>query len=251
MNKKFKDPRMSSLETGKVKGIGMFEKLGLKIAGTIDGARGLPRDDGNGQWQSPHLSRELHSYDEFCAKIWGRRQIAREKDYARLGSLMVFIVRTEAQHALASVELQDRADERAESSRSRRSGESKVSDDVIASRRARERDILLAPFAGKVANLQSQLDSATGQFSDLRSELIEDNNAVRMICTRVKNHVMQRIDVYWNAAMRRHPDKVKMPAVPSVELTSDAEEAYLEPHKEMMEMADMLSRKLSSQKKEE
>lgn len=57
--------RISKLSKGKVKGIG------LKIAGRIDGSRNLPRECGDGHWISPHLDREVRSYDEFSSRMWG------------------------------------------------------------------------------------------------------------------------------------------------------------------------------------
>ena len=63
------------LEKGKTKNIGFFESVSLKIAGRSDGAHGLPRQDGGGEWISPMLSKEIHSYKEFCDRIWGKLQI--------------------------------------------------------------------------------------------------------------------------------------------------------------------------------
>lgn len=46
-----------------------------------------------------------------------------------------------------------------------------------------------------------------------------------------------RIDVYWNSALMRHPEGADMPVIPTLELRNDAEEAYLQPHKELMKRA--------------
>ena len=46
-----------------------------------------------------------------------------------------------------------------------------------------------------------------------------------------------RLDVYWNSALRCHPDGASMPVVPVLELKDEAEEAYLRPHKELMKRA--------------
>ena len=54
-NKKLKDSRISNLSKGKVKGIGFFEGIGLKIRGRIDGARNLPRENNDGSWVRPIL----------------------------------------------------------------------------------------------------------------------------------------------------------------------------------------------------
>ena len=47
-NNQQKTTRLSSLKKGRVKRIGFFERIGLKIAGYTDGKRNLPRDDASG-----------------------------------------------------------------------------------------------------------------------------------------------------------------------------------------------------------
>lgn len=83
-----KNSRISKLSKGKIKGLGIFEKIGLKIVGFIDGRRSLPREDTAGGWDSPHLDREVRSYDEFASRMWGHLQIEEETAYAHLGKLM-------------------------------------------------------------------------------------------------------------------------------------------------------------------
>lgn len=94
-NNKQKTTRLSSLKKGKVKRIGFFERIGLKIAGYADGKRNLPRDGASG-WMSPHLDKEIRSYDEFASQMWGRLQVEEEEDYARLGELMDSIAHTKS-----------------------------------------------------------------------------------------------------------------------------------------------------------
>ena len=64
-NKSLKNSRVSNLNKGKVKGVGFFESIPLKIAGRSDGKHGLPRE-ADGEWLSPHIEREGRSYDEFA-----------------------------------------------------------------------------------------------------------------------------------------------------------------------------------------
>ena len=74
-------------------------------------------------------------------------------------------------------------------------------------------------------------------FSELHSKLVEDDNTTRLICHRVKNHILMRIDTYWNSVLRHHPDNACMPVLPILEIKDDAEEVYLRPHKELMKRA--------------
>ena len=95
-------------------------------------------------------------------------------------------------------------------------------------------------------SLQSKLTAEIDEFSQLRNKIIEDNNSTRMICNRVKDHIYQRLDIYWNAALRKHSDNEKMPVVPSVEVESRSENVYLEPHELLMHKAEMFSMQLSN-----
>ncbi len=112
-NNQQKTTRLSSLKKGKVKRIGFFEKIGLKISGYADGKRNLPRDGVSG-WMSPHLDKEVRSYDEFASRMWGRLQVEEEENYARLGELMDSIAHTkslldEAKSALDGAETKEKS----------------------------------------------------------------------------------------------------------------------------------------------
>lgn len=240
-----KKSRLSNLKKGKVKNVGFFEKLGLKIAGYSDGKRNLPRDSSCG-WMSPHLDKEIRSYDEFASRMWGRLQVEEEEDYARLGELMDSIAHTkelldEAKSTLGGAEAKENP-----ADKSRKNGESKLTDAQVASRRSREREKRLSPLKGRVGSLQSKLTTEIDEFSLLRNKIIENNNSTRMICNRVRDHIYQRIDIYWNAALRKHSDKSKMPVVPCIEVTSRSESVYMEPHKLLMHKAEAFSKELSN-----
>ena len=249
-HKHLRDTRISKLSTGRVKGIGFFEGIVLKITGRIDGTRNLPRECDDGHWISPHLDREVHSYDEFSSRMWGQLQIEEEDEYVRLGALMDSIVHTKAQLKTARAELKDALAYEGVPSTSRKHGESKLTEAQVATRRANERAKRLAVFRSRIGALQSRFDSKVDEFLTLRNKIIEDNNSTRMICTRVKEHLLQRMDVYWNAALHKHSENARMPAVPSIEVTSRAEIAYMELHKVLMQKAEMIGQSLSKDETE-
>ena len=87
-------------------------------------------------------------------------------------------------------------------------------------------------------------------FSARRNKIIEDNNSTRMICSRVRDHLYQRLNVYWNSALHKHSENDRMPAVPTVEVTSRAEMVYMEPHSVLMQKAERLSQFLSKNETE-
>ena len=246
-----RNARISNLSTGKVKGVGFFEGVVLKIIGRIDRTRNLPRECADGYWISPHLDREVRSYDEFASRIWGQLQIEEEKEYIKLSVLLDSIVHTKAQLKTARAELKEAMTYEGAPGTYRKHGESKLTESQVATRRARERFKRLAVFRSRVDALQSRLDSQVDEFLTLHNKIIEENNSTRMICDRVKHHLLQRMDVYWNAALPRRSENARMPTVPSVEVTSRAEIAYMEPHKALMQKAEIfLSQSLSQDEME-
>ena len=249
-HKHLRDTRISKLSTGRVKGIGFFEGIVLKITGRIDGTRNLPRECDDGHWISPHLDREVRSYDEFSSRMWGQLQIEEEDEYVRLGALMDSIVHTKAQLKTARAELKDALAYEGVPSTSRKHGESKLTDAQVATRRANERAKRMAPLRSRVSTLQGKLIAEVDEFSTLRNKIIEDNNSNRMICARVRDHLFQRLNVYWNSALYKHSENARMPAVPSIEVTSRAESVYMESHKVLMQRAELLSQSLSKEEKE-
>ena len=242
--------RISYLNKGKVKGIGFFEGIALEIRGRIDGSRNLPRECDDGHWCSPHLDREVRSYDEFSSKMWGQLQIEEEDEYARLGALMDSIGNTLVQLETAKADLKEALSYEGTHDKSRKHGENKLTDAQVAARRANERAKRLAPLRSRINTLQSKLVTEVDEFSSLRNKIIEDNNSTRMICARVRDHLLQRMDVYWNSAMHKHSENTKMPVVPSIEVASRAEAVYMESHKALMRRAELLSRSLSKEEKE-
>lgn len=244
-NTQQKNTRILNLRKGKVKRIGFFEKLWLKIAGYFDGRRNLPRKSDCG-WISPHIDKEVRSFDEFASRMWGSLQVEEEENYARLGELMDSIAHTkllldEAKSTLDEAEIKEKS-----ADNSRKKGESKLTDAQVTARRTNEKAKRLAPLKNSVNSLQSKLTAEIDEFSQLRNKIIEDNNSTRMICNRVKDHIYQRLDIYWNAALRKHSDNEKMPVVPSVEVESRSETVYLAPHELLMHKAEMFSIQLSN-----
>lgn len=246
-----KRTRLSNLQKGKIKGIGPFEKIGLSFAGHIDGKRGLPRNSDSG-WMSPRLAREMHAYAEYTSELWGALQIDQEENYARLGELMDSIEDTKKLLEDAKETLNAEAAKEKAVDLSRKTGESKLTDSQVAARRSRERAIKIAPFRSRVSTLEAALNTEIEDFRKLHRKLLEDNNSTRMICNKVKDHLQQRLAVYWNAAMRSHPDGQKMPETPQLDIPFFSEQMYLEPHKSLlMEKADLFSLKLLDIKHQE
>ena len=248
-NNQMRISRISNLSKGKIKGVSFFERIFLKLSGYFDGKRSLPRENSSGEWISPHIDREVRSFDEFSSRIWGHLQIEEEGDYAHLGELMDSLIHTRAQLKDAETALEEASGHENTPDVIRKHGESRLTEEQVIARRVREKENRLAPFKAKVDSLRNKLSAEIDSFSQLFNKIIEDNNSTRMICNRVKDHLHQRIDVYWNAALLKHSDN-KMPVIPCVVVSSNAEEAYMEPHKPIMKRAELLSQSLSEDEKE-
>ena len=234
---KMRKQRYKKVNNGKGKKIGSFEAICLKIRGFCDGHKGFPRQTDSNDWYSPFMNQEANSFEEFCSHTWGSLQIENEGEYARLEELMYDIRQKKGLLEVAKADF-TAADKRENDSESaRKKGEDNLTDAQIRARRKAEKEKKLAPVKKKVAGLEQELKNAEEAFSALHSKLVEDDNTTRLICHRVRDHILMRLDVYWNSALRRHPDGASMLMVPVMELKDEAEEVYLSLHKILMKRA--------------
>ena len=216
---KMRKQRYKKVNNGKGKKIGSFEAICLNIRGFCDGRNGFPRQTDSNDWYSPFMNQEANSFGEFCSHTWGSLQIENEGEYARLEELMDGISQKKGLLEMAKADLAVVATRENDSEFARKKGEDNL------------------PVKKKVADLEQELKNAEEAFSALHSKLVEDDNTTRLICHRVRDHILMRLDVYWNSALRRHPDGASMPVVPVIELEDEAEEAYLSLHKVLMKRA--------------
>ena len=116
----------------------------------------------------------------------------------------------------------------------RKIGEEKLNDNQIRVRRMNEQDDRLEPYRRQIGVLEGELKSMLEELSGIRYRLVEEYNTTIMICKRIKNHTLQRLDVYWDASFHKHPDKALMPTVPNVSLPVEAEGVYTNIHKMLL-----------------
>lgn len=226
------------LTHGKAGRIGWFESIPLKLSGRKDGSCGLPKKDDVGEWNSAVLSRESHSFKEFCDKTWGRLQIDLAERFSRLGYLVNETERLEKRLEEIRQELEKAENITATASGAERHrGEELLSERQIKHRRARENAKRLQPYRSVKQSLEVELRECLQEAIAIRSEITEANNTARLICERVMDHTRQRIDVYWNAALNSHPQGERLPAAPSVRLVPEAELVYFQQHRLFLEAA--------------
>lgn len=229
--------RYKKVNNGKGKKIGFFEAICLKIRGFCDGRKGFPRQTDSNDWYSPFMNQEANSFAEFCSHTWGSLQIENEGEYARLEELMDGIRQKKELLEMAKADLSVAAKRENDSESACKKGEDNLTDTQIRARRKAEKEKKLAPLKSKKEGLEQELKNAEEAFSALHGKLVEDDNTTRLICHRVRDHILMRLDVYWNSALRRHPDGASMPVVPVIALEDEAEEAYLSLHKVLMKHA--------------
>lgn len=237
---KMSKQRHKKVNTGKGKKVGFFESIGLKIKGFCDGRKGFPRKTDDKDWYSPFMDQEVNSFEEFCSHTWGNLQIENEGEYARLEELVDGIRQKKGLLETARADLAVAVKKENNSEVVRKQGEDKLTDAQVKARRKAEKDKKLALLKSKVTGLEQELQAAEEAFLELHSQLIEDDNTTRLICHRVRDHILMRLDVYWNSALRHHTDGVSMPVMPMLELEDEAEEVYFRPHKELMKRADAI-----------
>lgn len=230
--------RLRKLNKGAVRHMGWTEALGLKIAGRRDGQQGLPREDGNGSWTSPFVSREADSYEEFCSRMWSMLQLETESDFAKLNALTDSIPLTRRRIAEAEDALEQAEQEVIHFTR--RKGEENLTEDQVHARRKREQERSMAPVVLQLRQLNEQLEVQLAEFSRLHCRLEEDANTIRMAVNSVREHTLQRMDIYWNAALREHPEGMRMPVTPGAMLSGRSEETYLALHRALNEKAEAL-----------
>lgn len=230
--------RQKHLTRGKVKAPGALEILRLRRLGRQDGIQGLPRQDGEGNWSSPFVSREQNSCEEFCSHMWAMLQLEHEGDFARLNELTAVIPMAGDRIRTLQQELAPIPEESPFPPRKR--GEEELTEDQVRARRAREREKELAPRKEALAQLEAQLRAETEELISLFSRLEQDGNTVRIYLHRVREHSRQRLDIYWNAALRCHPEGDALPPVPEIIPSTRAEEAYWALHRHLAEKAAAL-----------
>ena len=235
----------------RMKDITPIEKIKMRFAGRNDGKRGLPRELDDGSFSSPFLQKEACRYDEYSTGMWCDCQMQEEAAFTNLQILIDTILQKESQlHEVRSVleaaEIQEEA-----LYTTRRMGESRLTEGQVISRRKRESERKLAPLRAKVSALEDEIEKCCNECTQIYDRMIELHNTTRMICRKTNDHVLQRIAVYWDSMLKKHPDKNKMPVIPTFELSLKSENVYMALHESLMHCADELIKSISNNSKKE
>lgn len=210
--------RRRSLERGKAASLNFFEALAMKRDGTMDGQKGLLRQTEDGTWQSSKLRELTDACEEYCSRLFGHLKLEEETTFQALGTLLDKVAPMQAALSQAKASLQA---EQAKpfSPTERKVGEENLTEAQVIARRRAEREKRLQPFHQSVeAKTKTVEDTLNTIFSGI-SHLKESFDSTCKIQDRVTQHCLQKIDVYWRAAMQ-HLDS--LPPVPEIGFTNQA-----------------------------
>lgn len=231
--------RAHMLANGKVKAPGLWERLRLRRLGRADGKRGLPARGEDGCWRSALLDAEANAYEEYANRAWGSLQLGMEASFEMLGklsdSVAARLAEIEALQARLVAALPENANEP-----QRKTGEEELEESTVRSRRMRERERAAAPLREALCSEQEKLRDERESLRECFHELEEEAKSTSLVCARLAEHSRLRVDLYWNAALRRHPQAQEMPVVPTLTLQRRAEERYEALHREALARVKML-----------
>lgn len=231
--------RAHMLAAGKVKAPGLWERLWLRRLGRADGKRGLPARGEDGCWRSALLDAEANAYEEYATRVWGGLQLGLEPSFEILGklsdSVAARLVKIETLQAHLAAALPENIGEL-----QRKTGEEALEESTVRSRRMRERERAAAPLREALLVEEEKLGEERDALRKLFNELEEEAKSACLVCARLGEHSRLRADLYWNAALRRHPQAQEMPVIPTLTLQRRAEEQYDALHREALARAKEL-----------
>lgn len=239
--------RVRSLNKGKVKSLGLFERMSMKWAGFVDGKKDLLTCDSDGIWQSSVLKQEKDSYEEFCAKLLGGLKLEEEEAFKKLNLLFDRIILLRKKH-LADMETLNKALEEETDFTKRREGEENLSEMQVAARRERERSQKLQLLRDKVEISENELSDTMEMIFENLSHIKENLDSTSKMMDRVLQHCQQRVDVYWRSVLCCRSN---LPAVPEVVFSNISEEKCYRHYQEAEERAEKLRSELETELQKE
>ncbi len=214
------------LKKGKTKGLLLSETVRMFWLGTRDGKNGIPRENEEKVWMSAIINKQKNEYEEYCDQKWGYLQIELNDCHERCDVLMKEICLIGSKLEAAREKEKKYEPVLIE----KRRGEEGLSDNQILARRRREEARKKAKNHQEVANLEDELSTKYHDLAQEHNHIVESTNSVRMICERVMNHTNQRLDIYWRAVLKVHPEKERMPMVVTELKEPQAETTYRMQH---------------------
>lgn len=238
-----RNQRIKSLDKGKTKSLGFFEKISMKYAGWVDSRKGLFRCNTDGVWQSSILKQEVDSFEEFCAEQIGRLKIEEEEVFKQMNVCFDEVIPLRKKLFDAKKRLKEAEAVEVDLSL-RKEGEENLTEVQVVARRSRERDELLQPLKISVDQYEKQLSDTVKDIFSKLSQIKESFDSTVKICNRILQHSQRRIDVYWRSAMRHISE---LPALPAVSFSNSAEKSFADHYDKVVARAEKLREELASE----
>lgn len=238
MNKKnFYQKNSALIRKYKKNKLGFLETVQLTVSGYVDGLRELPMVNAEGLWLSPFMVKEKDAYDKFCSSIWTDLQMENKDLYAKAEESADKMHRLEAALKEARKGLHDAVCVEEDVEVVRKTGEDQLTEEQVKRRRKQEKMKRFTPLVNNIKDLEEQVGKEVDKLIKIYPKLSEDIETTKMLCDCGKEHMKQRLDVYWNAALYKHPNHASMPAGPGLipETGCKAQEIYLEKHEKLLE----------------
>lgn len=235
--------RIQSLDKGKTKSLGFWEKISMKYAGWVDGRKGLLRCNADGEWQSSVLKQEVDAYEEFCAKQIGCLKLEEQDVFEQMNICFDEVVPLRKKLSDAKKRLADAEAVDVDLSL-RKEGEENLTEIQVVARRSRERNELLHPLKVDVEQYEKQLSDTVRDIFSKLSQVKESFDSTVKITNCILRHSQRKIDVYWRSAMRHIPD---LPALPAVAFTNISEQSFADHYNKVAAKAETLRAELASE----
>lgn len=205
------------------------EKRHLIKAGKKDGAKGFPRAGEDNIITSSNIEGEIEALYECETDIWSLLQLQVEPRIQEMKDLYNKIPLLENELKIAEAKLQEIQGEKTNLN-TRTRGDEKLTDGQVFSRRQAEYNRKIKPYKDKVDQTKQEIYDCKLTFEKLMTEIVETQNYTRMKCQKICNHTRQRIDIYYGAALLKHPLSNELPPILKIKLIPEGELTYLAQH---------------------
>ncbi len=239
--KKLRNRRLNALNRRNAASLNVVETLAMRLRGRFDAKRELPKLMDDGAWDSPRIRIERRKYFERTSKLWAGLSVEHQEPAAKLYKLMASADICGNDLESARMLWEDARKAAQAETPVRLKGEDKLTDSQLAARRSAETRKANAPLKEKLERLEGEYAAYIAEIARVRSEIVEDIRVTGMISGKIKEHSLARIAVYWDAALKKHASKGKLPVEPAVELFDMAGKDYANLRNGLLEEADRMT----------
>ncbi|MCL2046575.1 MAG: hypothetical protein FWG88_09355 [Oscillospiraceae bacterium] len=211
------------------KTIGFIKSIRIKRIGRHDGKIGLPKENKDGIWVSPYMESINKAFSQREDQEFNKCVKATTILQKKADELTHEILRHEKiVETLSNFIAASHASD--EALTLRYTGEDHLPESGIRARRQQEHDAHLAGDITKLTSSESYLNNAYQEVAKLKAEIEEFETATRLRVEYIRANADERILIYYHAAMKMHPLKDEMPAIPILAITN-GEATYLSSRK--------------------